>query len=210
MPANIINVRVMIPLRFPLESIGASLNWIGYTQTVSIAHQGILFAAATQPEAQPTPTPVIYTAPTTEVLLTSQQVEGLPFWTTVPPFEGNGIRTSQVNMPGQPFALSIVASGNGGWSNHNLNGQFRTLTCTLGRIDGGVGEVDVAGITPIISFIGDGRELASFNVERRTVPHEISVDVTGVNILQIRITQPWLVMGGATPVNPALANVLLH
>lgn len=135
---------------------------------------------------------------------------GAPFWTTVPPFERERINIRTVNMQGQSYANAITANSTGGWSRHNLNAQFNTITGVLGRIDGGVGGTDVAGNTPSISFVGDGRELASFNLDFHTAPQEISVDVTGVLILQIQITQPWLVMGGAEPINVAFANVMIY
>ena len=43
-----------------------------------------------------------------------------------------------------------------------------------------------------ISFIGDGRELATFNVGGSDHPRDISVDVRGVLVLRIQIEQgPW-------------------
>jgi len=115
---------------------------------------------------------------------------GAPLLQTVPTFENlsSGALTARtVNMMGNPYANALTTSvalnsANGG-NRRNLNGQFNTITGTIGRIDGsGTG-------ASVISFIGDGRELASFTVDGTTHPTDISVDVTGVLILTIQINQ---------------------
>jgi len=116
---------------------------------------------------------------------------GAPFWTTVPAFERNGtgnftVGLGSVHMLGQPFAnaIHIPTHFNPGqtlWSNHSLNAQYRTLTGIIGRID-------ARRETSTISFIGDGRELASFTVDESTLPYEVSVDVSGILVLRIEIS----------------------
>jgi hypothetical protein len=70
------------------------------------------------------------------------------------------------------------------WENRNLNGQFSTITGTIGRVDGTNQNAST------ISFIGDGVQLAAFSVDGNSLPSEISVDVSDVQILQIRIDIP--------------------
>ena len=90
-------------------------------------------------------------------------------------------------MQGNPFPNAIVppssAAGSAilSWSNHNLNSQFSAITGTIGREDGS------GNAARSISFIGDGRALASFTVDGSTSPTDISVDVTGVLVLRIEI-----------------------
>ena len=123
---------------------------------------------------------------------------------TVPSFQSsNTLGRATVNMLGNPYSGALRTNrqassvgGQNGWSDRNLNEQFVTITGTIGRIDGsGNGR-------STISFIGDGRELASFNVDGNTRPFDVLVDVTGVTVLRIQITQPangaWLAFANAT------------
>jgi hypothetical protein len=118
---------------------------------------------------------------------------GVPFWDGVPFFQrshshGNIPRTATLTSIGQPFANAInIGAGAGahsGWSDHALNGQFNTLTGTIGQVDG----THTTNVSTI-SFIGDGRELASFNIGGSDHPRSISVDVTGVLVLRIQFNQ---------------------
>ena len=151
--------------------------------------------------------PVAWDGPTQTVYLGTSPI-GQPFWQTVPPFQQSRVNgqlgTATVNMLGQPHANAIrnsAAFGVSNWSDHNLNAQYSTFTGIIGRIDG------IGSTTSTVSFIGDGRELASFTVDGNTLPHEISVDVTGVLILRIQIE--------GTPrrnnnVSPAIANAMIQ
>jgi len=119
---------------------------------------------------------------------------GAPLWATIPAFQGTGLGLGNVNMLGNPFANALrtnntpVHSSATGWADRNLNAQFNTITGTIGRVDGS------GSVQSVISFIGDGRELASFNIDADSHPTDISVDVRGVLVLRIQITQP---RGGA-------------
>ena len=137
--------------------------------------------------------------------------QGAPFWTTTPPFQRSGsgsmrVITETVHMLGQPYTNAITVNNlslGTDWSDHALNGQYNTFTGTLGRVDG-------ARLNPpgVVSFIGDGRELATFSVDGNTMPHEISVDVTGVLVLRIQIQiQTSFGTGGA---RPAIANAMIQ
>ena len=208
-PAQIINDRVMIPLRFPLESIGASLNWIGYTQTVSIAHQGILFAAATLPVAQPTPPPVVQPTPAPAVQPTptpAVQPTPTPVAQPTPPLvvqpappigvgffanfthfqesSGRGSVIRTVNSLGNQYTNSLTSSsgvwGSGAWRDYNLNSQYSLLTGFVVRVDGG------GTALSSVTFFGDGRELLTITTNAHDQPHPVSVDLNGVNILRIQ------------------------
>ena len=113
---------------------------------------------------------------------------GMPFWTTVPFFERSSgtFATSAVNIHGIAYANAISNTGNGGnsWSHHALNGQFNSLTGSIGRVDGTSGN-ELA----TMSFIGDGRVLGSFAFDNNTMPQDVDIDVRGVLILRIEISE---------------------
>ena len=69
----------------------------------------------------------------------------------------------------------------------------------MGRVDGFGNGIST------ISFIGDGRNLAAFNVDGSTIPFEISVDVAGVSVLRIHINQP-----NTTDAAVAFANAMIE
>ena len=86
---------------------------------------------------------------------------------------------------------------------NNPNGQFNTLTGALGNRDGRQG-----GGTASIIFIGDGRQIASFTVDNTTLPTDISVDVSGVVLLRIEISQPF--GSWSTDTQVILANAMIQ
>jgi len=119
----------------------------------------------------------------------------LPFFENVPFFERGGRRGSQlalgtVSMQGTPFPNSLrinfPRTGIGqwdAWKHFNLNGEFELLTGIIGRVDGsGTG-------ANFISFIGDGRTLATFSIDGDTSPMDIAVDVRGVRVLRIQFDE---------------------
>ncbi|MCL2190183.1 MAG: hypothetical protein FWC16_14390 [Defluviitaleaceae bacterium] len=94
------------------------------------------------------------------------------------------------NMLGVLYSntLQFNILGDVGWTHQNLDRQINTITGLIGRIDGsGSGGSR-------ITFIGDGRTLATFRVDGSTTPTPISVDVRGVQVLRIEFDQP---SGGA-------------
>jgi len=143
--------------------------------------------------------PVDWNGATTTVYV-GRLPQGTPFLQAAPWFERSGMETRTVNMLGNPFPDAIASYARYvGWSHHNLNAQFSTLSGIIGRIDGS----GISTAVSTISFIGDGRELASFNVDGDTLPTEISVDVTGVLVLRIQIDTLY----GA---RPAFANAMIQ
>jgi len=151
--------RTFLPVRGIADVLGVPVDWHGPTGTVYVG-----------------------TVP-----------QGMPFFDTVPHFQestGNhrtGIQT--VRMMGNAYPNSwtgthapISGSNYLGWRDHNLNNNFNTLTGVIGRVDGSGVEVSS------ISFIGDGRTLATFEVDGNSHPIEISVDVRGVLVLRTEIS----------------------
>jgi len=136
--------------------------------------------------------PVEWHGPTSTVYIGAIP-HGAPFFQTVTHFQSGGVAhgIGTVNMLGNAYPNTLRsnnrAAGGGSagfWRDYNLNSQFNTITGTIGRIDGD----NTAAST--ISFIGDGRTLATFTVDGNTHPMDISVDVRGVLILRIQVQQP--------------------
>ena len=67
---------------------------------------------------------------------------------------------------------------------HNLNGQYRTLTGYVGRVDG-TGQYDVD-----MRIIGDGRLLQTIELNATALPTPISVNVENVRQLRIEVEFP--------------------
>jgi hypothetical protein len=111
---------------------------------------------------------------------------GVPLLQAAPWFEQENMDISTVNMLGNPFPNTMhrIAGSRSSqaWSHHNLNAQFSTLTATIGRVDNTGTDLNT------IRFIGDGRELAAFDIDGSTTPTEISVDVSGVSVLRVQFT----------------------
>ena len=107
---------------------------------------------------------------------------GAPLLQAAPWFERQHFQWQSVgtaNMMGNPYPNALRAVYSNIWSHHNLNGQFNEITGTIGRVDGS------GSAARSISFIGDGRTLASFVVDGSTHPTDVTVDVTGVLVLRI-------------------------
>lgn len=67
---------------------------------------------------------------------------------------------------------------------HNLNGQYRTLSGIIGRVD----DSGVAGVT--LHFRGDGKELMSHRMKTNDVPKYFTISVEGVEQLMIQVEFP--------------------
>lgn len=151
----IFNGTTFLPVRAVSEALGMTVDWDGPTSTVYIGGR------PTGPTLPPQPTP-------------PSQPQGGLFLQEVPPYEQTNMHTlNNINMGGVRFA---TATANGGTvarpsQFHNLGGQFSTLSGTIGRIDGS------ARHNGIITFIGDGRTLESFDIGADDLPREIAVNV---------------------------------
>jgi len=129
--------------------------------------------------------PVAWDGATSTVFLGTQPV-GSPFFTTIQPFRHS---TADLNVG------NVVSLGNhhanamftrsmnwADWREYNLNGQWNTLTGDVLRLDRANTEAGT------ISFIGDGRELLVVTTTENQQPQSISVDVRGVLVLRIEIS----------------------
>ena len=150
----ILDGRTFLPVRAISEALNVPVDWDGSTMTVYLG--------------------------------TDHGVS--PLFETTPAVASQGITTVSGTMSDRPFGTVLRASSNlmtsssTGWGEFNLNGQFSSITGTLGRLNN-------AANTSNIVFIGDGVELARFAVDGTTVPHNISVDTRGVLVLRIEILQ---------------------
>ena len=154
--------RTFLPVRGISELLDVPVDWDGATRTVYIG-----------------------TIP-----------QGMPFFANVSHFQhdnnfASNMNNRTVNMLGSAFPNSwapthgaVRATSISPWRDYNLNAAFNTLSGTIGRVDGS------GTATATISFIGDGRTLATFDVDGNTHPTDISVDVRGVLILRIVIDYP--------------------
>jgi hypothetical protein len=94
----------------------------------------------------------------------------------------------------------LPTQANSAWAHHNLNGQFSTLTATVGRHDDGTRTT-----ARTVTFIGDGVTLATMSIGGTTPPSDIVLDVRGVSILRIEWNSP-----GTTGARIAIVNPRLH
>ncbi|MCL2404578.1 MAG: NPCBM/NEW2 domain-containing protein [Defluviitaleaceae bacterium] len=138
--------------------------------------------------ATPTPTPVATAAP---LLHAAPRTDGSAGLAT-----GLGVTTNIVGGSHQTGAIT-----SGGWSTHNLNGRFTTLTGTIGRQDGTAG----TEARTIRFSTGYGRVLATHTVAGAGTATSISVPVHGVATLRVEIDAPGT--NGATIV---FGNTMLH
>jgi hypothetical protein len=65
------------------------------------------------------------------------------------------------------------------WSNAAIGGEYELLSATIGRFTG------VPNSSAVFTFIGDGEELATYNLGANDPPFEILLDVRGVQNLRI-------------------------
>ncbi|MCL2227865.1 MAG: protein kinase [Oscillospiraceae bacterium] len=113
-----------------------------------------------------------------------------PFFVAAPFFEQNrthavGLDTRVAGNPVQyARAYHPLRDGirGGTFTRHNLDGQFSTLSATIGRADG---SERIAGT---LTFSSGGQVLASFNIGVNDMPRDISVDLTDVMQLTIHAT----------------------
>jgi len=88
------------------------------------------------------------------------------------------------------------------YSCHNLNGQFTTLTGRIGRQAGS------QNFNARFSFYGDGRHIATHAMNASDAARTITIDVTGVNVLEIRLHRAAGASGNLT-ITYAFANGVL-
>jgi len=158
----------------------------------AVAVLGNLMLHPTTPGQTPAPTPTPSPVP---FLTAAPQFEGTPGFAS-----GGNAHMLGVLFPNALWGVNVPGSGVA-WSNHNLGGRFSVINATIGRFDGS----GTAGRT--IRFIADNnREIASFFVEGVNFqPVNIQLNVQGVSILRIEITEP-----GTNGVQVVMGNIMIH
>ena len=157
-----------LPLRAIAEAFGKDVGWDGNTATITINTP-----AETVPPPREMPT------------LTAFELQG-----------GAGVRQNQLfRMYGAEYAKGVsysnqtgnltimLASGEvriGGVAIYNLEGQYRTVSGILGRIDGS-GRQDGG----VLNIYLDNRLVAEHPLTADMPPTNVSVNVTGVTIMRI-------------------------
>ena len=135
----------------------------------------------------------------TMALLLLLPILAIPAMAVIRPFNFHAMRpfersssyrwSSMTTMQGVVYPNSIHHStwehsgGTPAWATYNLHGNYTTLRGTIGRIDGSHASAST------ITFTGDHGSLGTFTVGANDAPRQITVDVTGVNILRIDITR---------------------
>jgi len=156
-----------LPLRAMAELFDVSIEWDGSTRTVLMGDTG----AVQQPAQQPTPHAYRF-------------LHDLPLVGF-----SNEVRFGTVNMQGNSYGRAMyVPVARGGWTSRNLNAQYNTMTARIGPT-GVASSMNNNGFSNIM-VLGDGREIASFNIDMDFQPQDISIDVRGVSVLRIEIDQP--------------------
>lgn len=94
-------------------------------------------------------------------------------------------------MAGNKYSNGVVGyTGNGNSIYFNTNSQYDSMRFTYGPRDGGN-----FSDTLTLSFIGDGRLLASYDVNYGDMPKTASVSLDGVNQLMIQFSTGWGYIG---------------
>jgi len=176
-----IDVRYVSILTIEIDAPGA--NGVTVVLGNAILHPPL-------PGATPSPTPAPTPIPSP-----------VPLLTTAPRFEESPVGFASgrnAYMLGVRHVNSIFG---GGWSNHSLGNRYTTLTATIGRFDGSGAEART------IRFLGDNnRELAIFTIVGNDfLPLNVSVDVRGVSVLRIEISEP-----GTHGVTAVLTNIMVQ
>ncbi|MCL2621328.1 MAG: NPCBM/NEW2 domain-containing protein [Defluviitaleaceae bacterium] len=111
-------------------------------------------------------------------------------------FHGTGLNTNANNHTATTGSVNMVGAthtnvttyqtihGNHNIeTHHNLGGSYTRLTGLFGRVDGHAGTRSAT-----VTFIGDGTPIHSVVLESGQMPVSIDVDVTGVQLLVVRVT----------------------
>ncbi|MCL2856014.1 MAG: NPCBM/NEW2 domain-containing protein [Defluviitaleaceae bacterium] len=111
-------------------------------------------------------------------------------------FDGTGFNTNamnrtetlaSVNMVGVAHtnvtAYRTIHGNHNVETRHNLGGSYTRLTGLFGRVDGHTGTRSAT-----VTFIGDGTPIQTLTLESGQMPLSVDVDVTGVQLLVVRVT----------------------
>jgi len=198
-PQRMVNNRLMLPLRAIADAVGGTAVW---DSAGRVAHISVPTAPTPSPSpsptASPTPTPTATPSPTPAT--TSR-----PLLQAAPQFEASPVNFGVggiAYMLGHRHTDAIWGVvGTTGWSRHNLDRQFSSLSITIGRLDGSGDAIRN------VRFIGDNnRVLGTFSVHGPIFhPMHVSIDVSNVSILRIEIDDP-----GTTGATVVISNGMLH
>lgn len=164
---------VYIPVNVVLHAMGANAQWNEETRTLNFGLAGV----AEQPPVTNERTPL--TAAAAPFDWGSNSTRGASWNVRV---------VDNIRMGGEYYSNAIrfdyrsFLNGLRAHSLHNLQGNFRTLTGYIGRIDG------TAQFNATFNFIGDGRIIETFNLNATDLPREITVNVEGVRQLKVEVS----------------------
>jgi len=159
--------RTFLPVSIIARELGVAADWDGATSTVFIgdrhaSHRTPLRHAASYFDKNPN--------------ADWNSWNGIWFYDTV-------------TMSGVTYnnPLNFRRTGGGAatqFTLHNLNGQYRTFSGQMGRVDGSIMH------NATVNIIGDGRNLQSFHLNATEMPTSFSVFVEGVQQLRIEVEFP--------------------
>ena len=158
----VIDGRTFLPVRALADATGLGIEWDGATSTVSISTDGTA-PTTTLPAPVPAPTTLLQS-----VTRTSNNISVRP----------------DMIIRGVAFQEPVVYTHwrDGAWSSTSeLDGRFTTLNATVGRIEQGL--TSSASIT----FSEGNRIIERIAMSADDAPRNVTVDVTGVRNLTIRV-----------------------
>jgi hypothetical protein len=162
------NGTTYLPVRAIANALGLEVDWDSNTQTVSIGGQG---ATVSTPVTSTVPAPSSQARPLREAA---------PFYDRRP--TDSVVFLDIGNMGGNEYRDLLQLSHHGtAFSLHNLNGQFTTLSGSIGRIDGSPMR------DAIFNIYGDGTLLQRFELSASAMPISINIPVRGVTQLRIEM-----------------------
>lgn len=178
----IYNGTTYIPLRAVSQSLGKAVNWDGANQRVYIGEvpgQKQYLLDVCPPYKH---TGFTYGNGSTSYNIYSSPVKGT--------FLMGG------NTYSYGFAME-ARSDNSTCAYFNLNGQYKSLTCTLGIIDSSSG-------TAKVSFIVDGTVVAQYDLSGSNLPFEVTVPLNYGLQLQIMATK------GSSHTKSGIGNIIVE
>lgn len=156
----IYNGTTYLPIRAVGEALGKQVQWDQNTKTAFLGDGQVITG-----ESQKVLTEVMPPFTKSRVTVTTK----------------NDTR-NEIDLAGKIYnnGISFEAGrvGSTGYANFNLEGKYSTLTGLLG-LDDAEQEVKV-------DFIGDGRLLQSYDIIGGQLPINVTLDVTGVRLLEIK------------------------
>ncbi len=148
----IYNGTTYVPIRAVSQWLGQNVQWDGENQRVYIGDltaEGADFLSRCQP----------------------YQTKYCKYYSGDDPDSG-------FNLAGVRYTQGIVITASSGYALFNLNGQYSSMTLTLGPVDGQTSPADIA-------FYLDGGLVAEYVVNSGDYPKEISVPLNGAMQLKV-------------------------